>query len=177
MYASLEKNQVAHEYHRWLISLVDPDGVFETNYRSLMSLMDKTSYYYVLPLDKNRYLDGIAMRDRYDYEVNRSRWDVLDVLGDKECSILECLVAVFCRYSDDILVEPGENSLAPELFYVSLENLGLLDQDDEHFDIAKSSEILEKWCEKRVYILSHGGKNLDLFSEIGKYSSEKYVLV
>lgn len=175
MYASSEKSNVEHEYHRWLISLVDPDGVFETNYVSLMSLLDKTTYIYRLPMDKNRYLDGIAMRDRYDYEINRSRFDVLDVLGDKECSILECLVALFCRFSDEILVEPGENSLAPELFYVSLENLGLLDQDDSRFDLSKSSDILDKWACGKLHIFSHRGKNLDLFSEVGKYSSEKYV--
>lgn len=168
-------------YHLWLVSLVDPDGMFINEYSNLMDLMDDLPFTYVLELDRGRYLDGIELRTRFDYEASDSRLSVYKVLEEKECSILECLVALFCRYSDDILVEPGDNSLAPELFYTALGNLGLLSMDDSAFDEAKSVTVLEKWCKKQVYIfgngdknLSNGVQNLDLFLEIGRFVEEKY---
>lgn len=168
-------NDPAYDYHRWLVSLVDSGHMFWNNYKKLMAHLDERTYVYRSELDKNRYVDGLALREQYDYEVNESNFDVLDSLGDKECSCLECLVALFTRYSDNILVEPGDNSLAPELFYTAMENLGLISMDDVCFDSRKVDEILDDWMKNRVWIFEKCGKNSDLFLQCGKFCGKKYL--
>lgn len=163
---------IIEDYHNWLISLIDtPDKEFSRNYSVLMTILDMIEYKWKNPKDENRALDGIELRNRFS-----------DELGDKysfrrfmPCTILECFVALFTRYSDTILVEDGDPSVAPELFFDALEGLGLLEFDDSHIDEEKILDILHLFVTGKIGIFGEksGRFKTDLFMQVGKFCMNK----
>lgn len=154
-------------YHEWLISLVDtPDEDFRYNYVKLMDFLDIVEYKWNNQKDENRAIDGINLRDEYS-----------DIYGDygfrdgMPCTVLECLVALFVRYSDTILVDAGSESVAPELFFDCMECFGLLQYDDMRFDWRGVDEILEPWISGKITIFNM--PTGDLFLQVGKYAMSK----
>lgn len=174
-------NHELYDYHRWLISLVDnSSGELYMNYSHLLGAMDDLEYTPKHRLDANRTIDGIEMRDKYDgyFNSNGKGTDVSELLASKPCSILECLVALCTRYSENVAVDAGEKSIAPLLFYEILTNLGLLDASDDRY-LSKNDENL-------LHILSVGfgggsyfdvknGKNMDIWSQCGKYVYDNFI--
>ena len=164
-----EERSVLHEYHEWLVSLVDPTGAMSRRYSELLWCLDEVDYRYRVELDQNRYLDGLKMREEFDEETDfrdnfGRKISVSESLSCKKCSVLECFVALFTRYSDTILTEPGDPSVAPELFYDALSTLGLLYFDDYKDNFDDIFVILDEFMDgkKCMFCVKKCKKNADL---------------
>lgn len=156
------KDILAHDYHDWIISLVDtPDGDFYQHYSHLMDILDDVEFIAVNWSDENRIVDAYELRNRYDYDENEHRMRLSDVLSDKKPSVLEVLSATFTRYSDNVLVEPGDPSVAYRMFEHILGDLDFTRFDDSwRFDEGVVREILEKWMTKKLKTYTLCKKNV-----------------
>lgn len=174
------KNELVFNYHQWLIGLVDDDDdTLYFHYSRLMRVLDDTPYRWTNPKDESRYLDGRELRNRFDYEENE---EISRVLRRKKVSILEVLVALVSRYSDDILCSPDEPSVAPDIFYEILENFGFLQYDDLEYSAENVLKILEKWMDGKAKNGQSGtpfgrfySKKSDLWTQCGVFCREKWV--
>lgn len=180
MLRSNKELEVVYDYKDWLISLVDtPEEDFKRYYTELMGHLFEKEYHWFKGLDRDRYDDGIELRMRYETTVNAGSYDICDLLGDKKCSILECLVALFDRYSDSILTDPGDPSVAPELFFDAMKGLDLLFFDDSQYDFRAVNHILDQFLvyKKCMFSVKSVKKVTDLWLLTGKYSMEKWQIV
>lgn len=158
-------DEIICDYHRWLVSLVDNDyHELEAYYTKLMWILDDIPYKWHLKSDENRYDDGLKMRALYDERINLTDISLEnDVIFGKEPSILEVLVALFTRYSDDIVVGPWGKSVAPRLFYEFLGNFGLKSCDDSGSFSEKSGNFEPEVRAKMEEFMEKSGKKC-LFS-------------
>ena len=164
MRGKMEEKEVLRDYHEWLVSLVDtPDRDFERSYTELMDILDTVEYRWTFEKDQNRAMDGIDLRGHFSEEFGAP----FGFRNGVPCTVLECLVAVFTRYSDTILCEKGDPSVAPELFFDGLESLGLLEFDDSKGDFGGVFVILDTWLASKITLFHEN--NTDLFMQIGKY--------
>jgi hypothetical protein len=169
------KDIVAHDYHDWIVSLIDtPDSDYSVHYSKLMWILDDIEYISLNWSDDNRVADAFLLRNRYDDEENCHRLTISKRLSDKNPSILEVLSALFTRYSDDILTEPGDPSVGFLMFETVLRDLDLLKCDD--FFTFSRSEIEEKtlkWMvgDKKTYTeCIKSDKNLGLWEACGYWA-------
>ena len=174
------KLEVVYDYKDWLISLVDtPENDFRRYYTKLMNDLFDKDYPWMRGHNGDRFDDGIELRSRYDIYVRDGETHVIKTLSGKPCSILECLVALFNRYSDSVLTDPGDPSVAPELFYDALNGLELLFFDDSRYDFEAVNDILDQFLvyKKCMFSVKSVKKVTDLWLLTGKYSMEKWKIV
>lgn len=124
------------------MSLVNPPD----EYTSLLTRLYERDFQYFIPMDGNRYEDGICLR--YDYPLVKDQRYVLD---DKSCSMLEMMVALCIRVEREILYNPTECNHVPELFWGMINEMGLIDQtnrryNEEYVDSRISAVLLRQYA-------------------------------
>lgn len=127
-----------NEYFRWLVHTVKVDISSDPSlsYLLLMRALFKKEFYWTLPTDEHRAMDGIALREEFfDYDVN---WG--------PCSVLEMLVALAVRCERDLLGD--EEDRTNIWFWDMIENLGLDAFVDTEFDPLSVEMILDKWLDR-----------------------------
>jgi hypothetical protein len=159
------------DYYIWLDSLVQ-DG----NHLQLIRYLYEHPYRWQFTLDENRAAGGLNLRSRYAYE---NGIDICDIGLMPECSILEMLIAL-----SDRMVEVLSADIR-DWFWVLLQNLGLDQYDDEHFDEKGVFDILEVWLDRRydsdgmgsLFPLSrYSGdcRNLDTWGQMNAWIEENF---
>ena len=125
---------IKNKYYRWICSLIeDYKPCQEESYHRLLSLLDEIPYFYTIPMDENRYDDGISLRYNFGYETGYDNEIISEKLGDKSCSFLEMLVALACK-CEQIMSDPEYGDRTGKWFWGMITNLGLEDMTDEYFD-------------------------------------------
>ena len=167
------EKEVVNDYREWLVAFVDtPKRDFQKYYTNLIDILFTTPFRWKVKRDQDRYADGLYLRKRYLDET------LIDIDKDlmPECSVLEFLVALFVRYSDTVLTEPGDDSVAPDLFYDAIAHLNLLFFDDEKHDFEGVYDTLERLmdCKILLFPVSFSKKSEGFFLQVSKYSMEKW---
>lgn len=136
--------RVKDAYFDWLIKHIQCDDVPITKYGNLLSYLFDREFTYILPMDKNRFDDGIALRSRFSYKrrLTQSEIDELNDIGP--CSVLEMLIALSIRCEENIMFDPSFGDRTGVWFWTFIDNLGLLDTgDDKHFNVNRVSYALD----------------------------------
>lgn len=138
-------------YFYYLIGLVDGGC---RPYQKLFSTLDSSIFLWddATPLDKDRALDGIELRSRYESDTGRK---ASTPYNTKTASILEVLVALSLRI-DNIMSEYGEEKPG-YWFLMMIENLGLSKYKDDNFDEEAVRHILTIWRDKLYEPNGNGG--------------------
>lgn len=126
-------------YFDWLIKIVY-DKYHNKYYRSLLTLLCKIEFTYVIDRDSNRALDGIDLREQFIYDENLSEKDSDILRNSGPCSVLEMMVALAYRCEATIMSD-GEEDPA-KWFWIMIDNMGIGDQDDGNFD--------ERYCKDKI---------------------------
>ena len=95
-------------------------------YFEVMRQLYSTKFYWTVPNDDNRGLDGLRLRERYGYTTARNH----------PCSLLEMLIALSERCEDDIMYDPKEGDRSVDWFWMMMRNLGLNKFRDSSFEDA-----------------------------------------
>lgn len=114
------------EYFNWLCDKIDPRG-----YRKLLGQLHATPFHYILPMDGNRYEDGISMRYRYSQDMGMHPAETAD---DIPCSVLEMLVALATRMEEEIMADSTFGDRTSMWFWDMIRNLELYDMTDLNYD-------------------------------------------
>lgn len=123
-----------NEYFDWLCSLINDSQLSNKPYFKLLLYLYDTEFVYVLPMDGNRYEDGINLRYRFGNENYIEGPVIASCLDDKPCSILEMMVALADRCETHIMFNPENGKMPGRWFWKMISNLGLEDMYDDNFD-------------------------------------------
>ena len=138
------------KYLKTIISLVYDDR-FGKSYKELMFYLYSREFYWSIPMDRNRALDGLALRDKYGYSGNPD---------EEPCTVLEMLIALACRIENQFMTSFDEGDRTGQWFWIMLTNLGLNRLDDDNFDTAIAEDIIDRFLDRKY---EPNGENGALF--------------
>lgn len=80
---------------------------------------------YSIPMDENRYRDGINLRYRFGYERGVDHRLIDLYFADDPCSVLEMMVALCLRCEEQIMCNDEEGDRTCEWFNSMMDSLGM----------------------------------------------------
>ena len=133
------------QYFLWLLEDLDinegTDGLFEDHYETLLMLFE-TDFRWSIEKDWNRVYDGLELRKWYFKETG------YEVDSDEKCSILEVLIGLSRRISEDILGDEDNKNLKKHWFWTWFYNLGLMNFSGRNFDKIEVAGRLAVWLNR-----------------------------
>lgn len=150
------KNELINEYFEWIYQLVckDTKGL---SYRKLLCKLYDTPFNYTIAMDGNRAEDGVDLRYRFGYECGFANSAVADYLDNKDCSVLEMMVALAIRCEEHIMDNPDIGDRTGKWFLDMIVNLGLEDMTDDHFDKRYVESVLNRFLNREYKRNGDGG--------------------
>lgn len=122
------------EYFEWLL-----DKVKNKSHGKLLRLLFNTEFYFLIPMDENRALDGIDLRYDFIYEKGMNECDFPYL--DAPCNVFEMIFALAFRISL-IMDAPYKDDDTHVWFWRMISNLGLNKQTDRVFDPGFVNEVI-----------------------------------
>lgn len=152
----MNKERLENEYFDWMYEKVRwwSDDI---SYRKLLRFLHGQIFYYLIERDDNRYADGIGLRYLFGNTNGYSQAEIASYLDDKECSVLEMMVALSNRCENDIMTRPDEDDRTGFWFMGMIKSLGLSNMDDRNFNLIKANDILERFLERKYEPNGKGG--------------------
>lgn len=136
--SNYSSNETANNYFEWLCSIIDVN-MEDRTYWFLAGTLHKKEYYWSVPNDDNREVDGLRLRDEFDI-VSDERFDLRD-LHSQPCTMLEVLIGLARRMAD-LTAELCDPDHTREWFWVIIRNLDLEKfTDDEYFDYGGTPRV------------------------------------
>lgn len=176
--------QAVADYILWLGGFVCPVSVRE-RYKSLFSVLTERSFTSKIDMDRNRGVDGIALRFMYASQEHLPQDFWVGILPE-ECLIMEMLIALANRIECDFMHDPEQGNRMGVWFWEMLDNLGIADQDDLNFDEdyvqMRINILVDRSYERNgrggLFPLRHPGRGIDqrkieLWYQMNHYISEK----
>ena len=143
-------------YFDWLVSTVcyGPDEDSSEHYHKLLGHLYDKDFYWILPMDENRYEDGLALREVYldgrDYVEGMS-------YREPSCSILEMMIALAVRMENSIMEDEEEGDRTRLWFWYMVDCLGLSEFYDENYSEGQVEDILDTFLERMYRPDGYGG--------------------
>lgn len=165
----MDRRDIKILYHQWLYDKV----MLSPRYTSLLKELDRHDYIWHLPMDANRYEQGVALRYRFGAECGIDDQEIASLIDIRPCSILEMLVALVLCISERILDDGDWET--KKIFMTILNNLGLSEYTDYSFTVESVDEvwaILDSFSEGKLYLFPTNGEdmsNVDLWYQAHRY--------
>ena len=169
------------DYLSWLMGIVCDEG--HQDYTNLLYFLYNTDFYWIVKKDENRAEDGVHLRnvfqDQFGYSVKRL---------DDPCTVLEMMVSLSVRCSEDILWD-GENNWTPFIFWSMIDNLGLIDSVDSNWNSYLAEAKIGAFLERKYENDGSGGlfkldpnqsqipnnfKKMEIWYQMQNWISEKF---
>ena len=153
---------VADMYFEWLYELLCKERYSEgISYRKLLIHLHRTVFIYSIPLDSNRAADGVNLRYRFlndrNYGSRLREESEIDDLLQKECSVLEMMVALAIRCEENIMDDPRKGNRTTQWFWGMIVSLGLGSMTDDRYDKETIGDILERFMNHEYERNGKGG--------------------
>lgn len=149
-------NGIKKTYFEWLCNLVDTDRHSVSDYHDLLVCLRHVEFRYILPMDENRYEDGVDLRLRFGYEENYYKNDLLRIMLEK-CSVLEMMVALALRCEENIMADPEYGDRTGVWFWDCIESLGLIHMTNDNFDEGYVRFVLDRFMDRNYDYNGKGG--------------------
>ncbi len=127
------------------------------SYRKLLNYLFQTDFSYIIGLDGNRAEDGITLRYRFGHEMGYSDPEISNKLDDRQCSILEMLIALSIRCEDHIMEDADVGNRTGEWFWGMIDNLELDTMTDTMFDEEYVEEVIDRFLNREYAPDGEGG--------------------
>lgn len=147
-------NRLINEYFEWLCNFTKSKK--HTKRRKLLMLLHDIEFVYILPMDENRYDDGIDLRYRFACEIGGNRREILDIL-DKPCSVLEMMIALAVKCEETIMDDPDVGNRTSQWFWLMIRNLGLEFMNDSIFNRDMAKEKIFIFLDRKYKRNGEGG--------------------
>lgn len=149
---------VINRYFNWMYDLVCSDYFTKRlSYRKLLQYLYETDFVYVIGQDGNRAEDGINLRYRFGQELGYPDAQISNCLDDKECSILEMMVALSLRCEEHIMDDPDIGNRTGKWFWGMIENLELEEMTDSRFDVQYVDSVIDRFLYREYEPNGAGG--------------------
>lgn len=145
-------------YFDWLYEQVAIDCPRRRPYIKLLLYLFNRDFYWLVPMDENRYYDALELRDEFlDYYIDH-HWAVITIEIEEEfkrhASVLEVLITLSRRCHDDIVGDDSYGSTGV-WFWRMIGNLNLYSMDDFNFDREMVDRIIDIFLNRKY---SHDGE-------------------
>lgn len=173
-------DEIEEKYFDWMYKAVIKSEN-HVSYRKLLSILYSREFYYSIQMDKNRKNDGIYLRGEFIQENPEYYVDEFDENLSNFCSVLEVMVALSRRIEQEYLGETAD------WFMQMLENMGINDLDDDHFDPEIAEKSVDILLGRRYLRSGKGGlfalndppedlRNVEIWQQMQLYLCEKCLL-
>ena len=146
---------INQEYFQWLCMLINPEKA--SSYQKLLNYLYDTEFVYIMPMDGNRYDDGINLRYRFGYDNNIEDPVIASCLDNKSCSILEMMVALAVRVEESIMQNPDNGLFPDKWFWKMIDSLGFAGMTDGRFDNEFANSIIWRFLNREYDYDGKGG--------------------
>ena len=152
----MTRDKCINEYFDWMYGLVCDhfDGL---SFRKLLSYLYDKEFTYTVGMDGNRAEDGMDLRYRFAYESYYNDAMISEYLDDKDCSVLEMMVALTIRCEENIMDNPDFGDRTGLWFWNMLESLRLDNMSDDAFDDKYVDRVIEKFLNHEYERNGKGG--------------------
>lgn len=132
-------NRIVQEYYEWLCDFVGVN-LPDKSYWFLAHTLFKKEFFWSVPNDDNRGMDGLKLREEFERDILLRRV-YANELRDGPCSMLEMFIGLARRMAD-LTLELGEEDHTREWFWVLIRNLDMEKfTDDDYFDYGGTPRI------------------------------------
>ena len=142
------------EYFDWMYDLVCDGSV---SYRRLLKHLYSIDFTYTVPMDGNRFEDGVNLRYRFAYENDYDYSIASRYLDNKPCSVLEMMVALAHRCEEQIMDNPEFGDRTYYWFEAMLESLGLMSMTDFKYDQRRVDDVISRFLNRDYEPSGRGG--------------------
>lgn len=141
MTPDVDLNMLESDYFDWLCALAGTDGdeMLGNGYRMLSKRLHEKEFYWILPRDDNRAVDGVDLRLRFLDE--RPDYAEIDIKKRKKkhfleryCSVFEMLIGLCWRLTDEVIYGSPNKRIISKLFMDILYRTELYEMMDNVFD-------------------------------------------
>lgn len=182
----MTKNDILDDYFDWIYQIVS--GGFspkKLSYKKLLRLLFNTEFTYSMPMDGNRYEDGIDLRYRFGDDVGVEDAAIAGYLDDKPCSVLEMMVALAFRMEEQIMTNPDIGDRTGQWFWNMVASLDLGHMSDSRFNETEAVDILEAFLDRDyapngeggLFIVKHPNydmRDAEIWNQANWYLNENY---
>lgn len=171
-----------YDYYEWLMEKIDCPKA--ENYTLLLRDLHNIPFTWSVPMDRNRALDGIELRQRYLDEENVSpyRYDEEELM-ETNCSCLEMMIAMAERFCIDVIGEQFRST--KEYFWLMVDNLQLDKATDDNYDPAYVRQQANNMIFRKYGYSGNGGmfplssptkdqRNVELWYQLCEWFEERY---
>ena len=132
------------EYFEWLCNFVYDDEHTSRglSYNKMFSFLFDTPFHWTMTMDENRAVDGIDLRYRYGRERGIADPIVASYLDDRDCSMLEMMVALALRMENQIMENPDVGNRVGQWFWDMIVSLDI-NMPDSRFDYGRAERRIE----------------------------------
>lgn len=175
-------SELKKDYFYWMLKKVGAIGL-RPSYLRLLEELFNTEFEFYIDMDANRYENGINLRYRYAYEKSISYGDMATELDHDWCSVLEMMVSLAIDCEEHIMYDPEIGDRTEKWFWGMIKSLGLMDQDDWHYDASKSRRIIKRFLKRSYKPNGEGGlftlkhpredlRNVEIWYQLNWYLDE-----
>lgn len=154
----MSRNEMREEYFKWLCDFVYDKKRMSRglSYNKMFSYLFDTPFSYILPMDGNRAEDGIDLRYRYGRENGITDAAVATRLDNRDCSVLEMMVALALRVEDQIMTNPDIGNRVGQWFWDMIVSMGI-NMTDNQFDYDRAKKIMWRFLHRTYKRNGEGG--------------------
>lgn len=151
----MTQNGVINAYFEWMYDLVCHERFArEISYRKLLMQLHNTEFIYSIPMDENRYEDGVSLRHRFAYAHPRIENAESYLIGP--CSVLEMMIALVL-HSESIMDDTAIGDRTGQWFWNMVTSLGLGGMSDANYDKRYVTEVLDRFLNREYAPNGEGG--------------------
>lgn len=150
-------NEIQNCYLNWVKTLAFPELEKRQQYSYLLDFLYNVPFTYLIPLDQNRYIDGIDLRYRFGYEYNISDDEIKYYIDNRNCTVLEMMVALALKCEEEIMADPEIGNRIGNWFYAMLENSHLNCMTNDVFDVYYVDERIKQLLNRQYSFDGDGG--------------------
>ena len=130
-------------YFNWLYQLVCNDLYsIRTSHRKLLMRLHSIPFTWLMDMDENRAYDGIALRERFEYESSLQSSTMDLYFHDRPCSVLEMMIALSIKCEENIMDDPYYGDRTGQWFWSMIVSLGLGGMTDQRYNKEETDNVI-----------------------------------
>lgn len=174
----MTRDVMQNAYFEWMYNIVDG----REHERKLLMHLHEVPFIYTIPMDSNRAEDGIELRYRFGREQEYDDRIVASCLDDRDCSVLEVMIALSFR-CEDTMYNPEEGDQTARWFWEMINSLGLQNMKGDMYNKYYVDAAIDIFLNREYDRNGNGGlfticdrntdmRPLELWYQMSKYLDE-----